>query len=293
MSGNHEYKDLDKKLKLGIVLNSGFTILEFTLGVLSGSLALISDAAHNLTDALSLIISFFAQKIARREANKEHSYGYGRATILAALINGLLLIAVAIYIFYEAFQRIQHPEPVQGALVAIVASIGIVINTSIALLFRNNQDDLNIKSAFINMKYDALASVGALIAGLVIVFTNFTIIDPLISIFIGIFLVHSSYSVVRDGLHVLLEGVPLGFDIDGVKDFIQAKNELIKNVDDLHVWAISSQYAALSCHIVIEDCDLEKSRKIVEEIKHSLRETYHISHATIEIELVECETKDA
>lgn len=292
MSGNHELKQIDNKLKLGIVLNTGFTIFEFIIGVMSGSLALISDAGHNLTDALSLTISFFAQKIAKKEATADHSYGYGRATIIAALLNGLILIGLSLYIFSEAIIRLQNPEPVEGMFVVVVAAVGIVINTSIALLFRKNQNDLNIKSAFINMKYDAIASAGALLAGVVIVFTNFTLIDPLISIMIGIFLVRSSYGVIRDGLHVLLEGIPAGLSTTKIKEHILVVSPLIKKVDDFHAWAISSQYAALSCHIVIEDCDLEESTKIVKKIKTMLEENFHIQHATIETELIACNPKD-
>ena len=133
MSDNHEIKKLDNKLKLGIVLNSLFTIFEFSVGVFSGSLALVSDAGHNLTDSLSLLISFFGNRISRREANEEHSYGYGRATILTALLNSSILIGLALFIFYESYQRILQPEPVNGGWVAVVAFIGILINGTIAL----------------------------------------------------------------------------------------------------------------------------------------------------------------
>lgn len=286
-SHNHSITSLDKKLKLGLVLNTGFTIFEFIIGILSGSLALVSDSGHNLTDSLSILISLFATKIAQREANKDHTYGYGRATILAAFINALMLFALSGYIFYEAFQRIMKPEPVEGQLVAIVAFVGIIINGGIALMFRSSKDDLNIRSAYINMMYDAIASVGALFAGLVITFTGKTIIDPLISILIGVMLLKSAWRVVRDAMHVLLEGVPEGVDREKVKTAIM-KLPNIKGVDDLHIWAISSKYAALSCHIVIEDCDVEESTKLVKQIKEKLIQDFRIEHATIETELIGC-----
>lgn len=289
MSGTHEAPtNLDNKLKLGLVLNTGFTIFEFAIGILSGSLALISDAGHNLTDSLSLLIAFFAQKIARRDANSDHSYGYGRATILAALFNGLILILLAGYIFYEALGRIMNPEPVEGSLVMVVAFVGILINGSIALLFRkDSKNDLNIRGAYINMFYDMLASVGAMLAGFLILVTKLTIFDSLISILIGLLLLKSSWGVIRSAMHVLLEGVPEGMDTEKVKEVIM-KNSSVKNVDDLHIWAISSHDAALSCHVVIEDCSLEESTKIVSEIKQELKEKFHIEHATIETELTEC-----
>lgn len=240
MSGNHEApENLDNKLKLGLVLNTGFTIFEFAIGILSGSLALVSDAGHNLTDSLSLLISFLANKIAKRQANVEHTYGYGRATILAALINGLILFFLALYIFSEAYQRLQNPQPVAGGIVMLVAFVGIIINTSIALLFRSNKNDLNIRSAYTNMLFDALASVGALVAGFLIIVTKQTFFDSLISIVIGVLLIRSSWSVVRAAMHVLLEGVPEGVDTGKVKETI-LRTSSVKNVDDLHIWAISS-----------------------------------------------------
>lgn len=288
MSQDHSFNTgIDNKLKVGLFLNTGFTIFEFAVGIFSGSLALLSDAGHNLTDSLSLLIVFFAQKIAKKEANVDHSYGYGRATILAAFINGLILVLLALYIFYEAWGRIMQPEHVAGSLVAGVAFVGIVVNTSIALLFRKEQDSMHIKSAYINMFFDALASVGALLAGVLIILTKQTIFDSLISILIGILLLRSSWEVVRDAMHVLLEGVPSGINTKKVKEVILG-NSLVKHVDDLHIWAISSQYAALSCHVVIEDCDLEKSTQLVKEIKQELQKKCNIEHATIETELKEC-----
>ena len=288
MSGVHDNSNLDNKLKLGLVLNAGFTIFEFIVGITSGSLALISDAGHNLTDALSLLIAFLAQKIARKEANLDHSYGYGRATILAALLNGTILVLLAAYIFYEAYKRIMNPEPVAGSLVMTVAFVGIIINGSVAFIFRKDTDDINIKAAYTNMSYDMLASVGALAAGLLIIITKQNIFDSLISILIGVLLLKSSWGVIQDALHVLLEGVPIGIKPEKIKEII-LQSSGVKNVDDLHIWSISSHSAALSCHIVIEDCDVEESIKTVVQIKKELKSKFNINHATIETELTECE----
>ena len=169
----------------------------------------------------------------------------------------------------------------------IVAFVGILVNTSIALLFRNSKSDLNIRSAYTNMLFDALASVGALLAGFLIIVTKQPIFDSLISIVIGLFLIRSSWSVVRAAMHVLLEGVPEGLKPEEIKKVILAVPS-IKAIDDLHIWAISSHYAALSCHITIENCDLEKSTQLVKQIKDELRRSFHIEHATIETELIQC-----
>jgi cobalt-zinc-cadmium efflux system protein len=287
MSGTHETpENLDKNMKIGLVMNTGFTIFEFILGFFAGSLALISDSAHNLTDSLSLLITFTATKIAKRQANDDKTYGYGRATILAALINSVMLLGLSVYIFYEAYQRILNPEPVEGKLVMIVAFVGILINGGIAYLFFKNKNDLNVRSAFLNMALDALASVGALIAGLIIFLTNKTIFDPIISIIIGLMLLYSGWSVIKDALHVLLDGVPEGIDVQKVKQAMLAI-EGVKGLDDLHIWALSTKEAALSAHLIIKDCSLEESLKIKDQVKEMLHKKFDVDHATIETELTE------
>jgi cobalt-zinc-cadmium efflux system protein len=287
MSGSHETpENLDRNMKLGLLMNTGFTIFEFIIGFFAGSLALISDAAHNLTDSLSLLITFSATKISKKQANYDKTYGYGRATILAALINSVILLVLSIYIFYEAYQRILKPEPVEGQLVMLVAFVGLVINGSIAYLFSKNKNDLNVRSAFLNMALDALASVGALIAGLIIFLTNKTIFDPIISIVIGIMLLYSGWSVIKDALHVLLDGVPEGINVHKVKQAILDITG-VRGLDDLHIWALSTKEAALSSHLIIKNCSLEQSLKIKDEVKEMLHDKFDIEHATIETELTE------
>lgn len=285
MSGQHETPpNLDSKLKLGFILNSGFTILEFFIGIISGSLALVSDAAHNLTDSLSLLVSYFATKVAKRQASEDKTYGYGRATVLAAVINSLILISLASYIFTEAYKRFQDPQSVEGGLVMIVAFVGILINGSVAYLFFKSRGDLNIRSAFLNMTMDALASVGALLAGLIIILTGNTMADPVISVIIGCMLLYSGWSVIKTALHLLFEGVPEGTDIPAIQRSVLAVPG-VKSMDDLHVWALSTTSVAFSCHLVIKDSSLRQSILLKDEIKRLLSEKFGIEHATIEIEL--------
>lgn len=285
MSGSHEVPpNLDNKLKVGFLLNTGFTIFEFFIGFLSGSLALISDAAHNLTDSLSLLVSFLATKVAKKTANTNKTYGYGRATVLAALINSLILLGLAAYIFTEAYKRFQNPQPVEGGLVVIVALIGIAINGSIAYLFFKSRGDLNIRSAFLNMALDALASVGALLAGIIIVLTGSTFVDPLISVVIGCMLLYSGWSVIKSAIHLLFDGVPEGTDIPAIQEAILATPG-VNGMDDLHIWALSTTSVALSCHLVVQDSSLKDSIALKERVKKMLSHKYHIEHATIEIEL--------
>ncbi len=285
MSRSHEVPpNLDSKLKFGFLLNTGFTIFEFFIGFLSGSLALVSDAAHNLTDSLSLLVSFIATKVAKKGANINKTYGYGRATVLAALINSLILLSLAAYIFIEAFKRFQNPEPVEGGLVVIVALVGIVINGTIAFQFFKSRGDLNIRSAFLNMALDTLASVGALLAGLIIVLTGSTFVDPLISIIIGCMLLYSGWSIIKSAVHLLFDGVPEGTDIPAIQKAILMMPG-VKAMDDLHVWALSTTSAAMSGHLVIKDSSLKESIALKEKVKQMLFEKFNIEHATIETEL--------
>lgn len=289
MSGQHEVpENLDSKLKWSLLLNTVFTVIEFVIGLFAGSLALMADSAHNLTDSLSLIISIFANKISKRAANIDKTFGYGRASILAALLNSLILFSVALYVFYEAFKRIQNPPAVEGNLVIIAASIGFIINGGIALSFLKNKKDLNIKSTLLNFATDAAAQLGTVIAGFLIILTGNHIIDPIVSILIGILLIYSAWEVVKDALDVLLEGVPNDINVNDVKKTILSTPG-VKGLDDLHIWALSSHYAALSCHVIMKDtkCSLKESIKVTETIKGKLAEKFHIEHATIETELTE------
>lgn len=288
MSHNHEVQSFDSKLKFGIALNTLFTIAQFAVGIVSGSLAVISDAGHNLTDSLSLIISFLAQRMSRKKSDAKKTFGYGRATIISALINSVILITLAGYIFYEAYHRVIEPQAVSGGLIAIISLVGIAINGGIALMFRNSTKDLNMRSAFLSMAFDTLASVGALIAGIVIYFTHFYVIDAIISVIIGLMLLFSGWGVLRDALHVLFEGTPEGIDIETVKESIHTLFPQITNVEDLHIWSISSSKIALSCHISVKDGDIHQSLVMVKEVKKMLHDKFEIEHATIEIEPEPC-----
>lgn len=287
MSGTHEAPwNLDNRLKLGLFLNTGFTVFEFIIGFLSGSLALVSDAAHNLTDSLSIVVAFFANKIAGRQATIGKTYGYGRATILAALFNAFVLFTLAAYIFIEAYKRFLNPQPLEGGIIMIVAFIGIVVNGGIAFLFSKNKSDLNMRGTYLNMLYDTLASAGAVVAGGIILLTNWTIVDPLISVIIAVMQLKSGWSVAKGGLHVLLDGVPEGTDVTKIKKAILEMPGIV-GLDDLHVWALSTTSAASSCHLVIKNCTLEESLIVKENVKQMLSEKFHIEHATIETELTQ------
>ena len=289
MSHNHDNND--GSIKFGLVLNTGFTIVEFIFGILTGSLALIADAAHNLTDTFTLSVSFIANRLARREANDSKTFGYGRATILAALLNASVMLAVAAFIVIEAIQRLGNPHPVEGGVVAVVAFVGILVNGSIAIVLSKNRKDLNMRSAFVDMAFDALSSLGAVIAGLIIWLTGITWVDSAVGLVIAALLVYNTLKILREAVQILLEGTPKDLDIAAITQAITDTDKVL-SVDDMHVWAIRSGYNALSCHIAIDETDLKDSRSIVEVVKAKLRKDYDIQHATIEVELEDCTKHD-
>ncbi len=289
MTHLHDTKNNDGSIKFGLVLNTSFTIVEFIFGILTGSLALIADAAHNLTDTFTLTISFIANRVAGREANDSKTFGYGRATILAALLNASIMIAVAGFIVFEAIQRLSRPQAVEGGVVAAVAAVGILVNGSIALVLSKNPKDLNMRSAYVDMAFDALSSFGAVIAGLVILFTGLRWVDSVIGLVIAGLLLYNTFKILKEAVLILLEGTPADINIAEVTAAIKATDSVL-NVDDMHVWAIRSGYNALSCHIVIDDKQLPNSRDIIEKVKATLRQDYAIQHVTIEVELQDCTT---
>lgn len=283
MTHPEKTKNSDGSIKFGLVLNSLYTIVEFGFGIFTGSLALIADASHNLTDTFTLTVSFFANRLSRREANESKTFGYGRATILAALLNSSVMIAVAGFIVFEAVQRLQHPVVIEGGIVAMVASVGIVVNGSIAYVLSKNRKDLNMRSAFIDMLFDALSSLGAVIAGLLILFTDIRYIDSIVGLVIAALLLYNTIKILREAVQILLEGTPKDLNIAAINKAITDTDKVL-SVDDLHVWAIRSGYTALSCHIMIDEQSLPKSRAIVESVKAMLRKDCDIQHSTIEVE---------
>ncbi len=286
MHESKEAKALHNRLKLGITINFGFTLIEFAIGFFSGSLALISDACQNLTDVASLIISMFANKISQKKPTAKKTFGYGRVTILAALLNGSILMLISIYIFKESYFRFFNPEPVESSLVMITGLTGILVNGGVASMFFKYRKNLNIKAALVNMVFDTIASAGALIAGIIIMFTGKTFVDPLISIIISVMLLITAFKILKEVIHLLLEGVPHNINLKEIAQTIKNMPEIIA-IDDLHVWAISSEYSALSCHIVIDKDKLPESVSIIKKVREKL-EPFQIKHSTIEINYAKC-----
>lgn len=284
MSHTHDHSASNNSLIFGIILNGAYTVVGFVFGLLTGSLALITDAIHNLTDNVTLGISYAANHIAARQANSRKTFGYGRATILAAVINASFLIGIALFIVNEAVQRLQNPIEVEGSIIAAVAFGGIVVNATVAYTLSKNRQDLNMRSAFIDQLFDTLSSLGAMLAGLIIMFTGIQFIDTVIALIVVTLLLYNTIKILKEATNILLEGVPEDVNINRIQAAIRAIDKVIE-IDDMHIWTIRSGYNALSCHVVIDERELKNSRAIVETIKGMLRAEHGIKHATIEIEL--------
>jgi cobalt-zinc-cadmium efflux system protein len=275
---------LEKKIKLSLGLNTAFAVFEFFVGIFAGSLALVSDSAHNLTDSFSLLISFFGQKFAQKKATEEHTFGYGKASILTALINSIILVSLAAYIWFSAYTRLTEHTHVQGGLVIIVAIFGIIVNGTIAKIFYDDRQNLNIKSSYINMLYDTFTSGGALLAGVLIYFFAWEWTDTAVSIAIGFALLYNGAKLINQAVHVLLEGVPENLKTVEVKNSITAVAG-VQMVDDLHIWSIGSQKSALNCRLIPAQKDFNTNIQMVAAIKKMLAEKYGFNHVTIELAL--------
>jgi cobalt-zinc-cadmium efflux system protein len=271
----------NSRFKYGLILNSGFAIAEFSIGLFTGSLALISDAIHNFSDSLSLIIAWIADVISHKKADNSNTYGLKRAKILGALLNACILFLIAGYIFSEAYQKFVNPQPVQGGIITIVSFVGIIINTSVALLFKDSTNDLNKKAAFVNMALDAVASLMAMIGGIIIYFTGSAIIDPIISVIIGILLSYNSWEIIREIIEILLESTPTGIIQNEVETQILT-HDCVNQVVDLHIWSLTSEYSVLTAVLNIKPNCVEHLDNFVEAIKADLETKFHIDHQTIE-----------
>lgn len=269
---------------IGIALNLLFVIIEVVMGLSVKSLSLLSDAGHNLADVGSLALSLLAFRLLKVKSNARYTYGYRKTTILVALLNAAILLVSIGAIVYEAFHRFMHPEPLPGKTIAIVAAIGIAINFITALLFlKNKENDLNIKSAYLHLMSDAAVSAGIVIGGIVMIYTQWFWLDPLISIVIALVILLSTWSLLKDSLRLSLDGVPKDIDLEKIKtEALRISG--INDIHHIHVWALSTSENAITLHLVL-DTKLKNAevKTIKDELKHTLLHM-NIQHVTIETE---------
>ena len=279
-----------KPLKIVLAIVLVIMVAEVIGGILSGSLALLGDAGHMLVDALALGLSLFAITIARKPASPTRTYGYHRVEIIAALANGTILMLISIYIFYEAYQRFSNLPDIQTPLMLIIAAVGLLANIAgIFLLKQASHANLNIKAAFWHIIGDTISSVGVIIAGLIIHFTGWSIVDPIIAVFIGAIILWGAVRIVKESVDVLLESVPGHVEVDEIIDMMTGISG-VEEVHDIHVWTITSGIHALSAHLLIEDQMVRKSADILEMVNQKLAQQFNITHTTLQLECEKCES---
>lgn len=265
-----------------------FVVVEFVAGLSAHSLALLSDAGHNFTDALALLLAYVGFYFESKPPDEVKTYGYYRASVLAAFVNALTLLGLSGYIFYEAYLRLRQPEPVHEMTMLVVAAAGLVVNALVmAGLHRRQKGDLNIRAAYVHMLGDALGSLGIIAGAVVIHRTGWYVIDPILSVVIGGLIVWTAWEIVRESLNILLEGLPRGLELETVQQAI-LQVPGVCDVHDLHIWSLATQVHALSCHVVIADIPPSESEPILQRINRMLAERFGIHHTTIQFEHAAC-----
>ncbi|CAG0948750.1 Cadmium, cobalt and zinc/H(+)-K(+) antiporter [Anaerolineae bacterium] len=283
----HTNPQLERRFVLALGISLIVFLAELGGGFWTGSLALLSDSAHVFLDVFALALSYIALRVAALPADDRHTYGWHRLEVFAALANGVTLLAITVGIFYEAWERLQNPAPIHSVEMLAIAVIGLVANLGVARLLHDHHDDLNTRSAFLHVVGDALASVGVIVGGIIILLTGWYFVDPLISVFIGIVIIAGSYRVLRSSLHILFEGTPEGIAIG---DVARAMGNVasVQDVHDLHLWSICSGYPALSAHVLVADASCDATTMQLVSLKQTLAERFNIQHTTIQFETTNC-----
>lgn len=281
---NKSTNNFAKNISLALFITLTIFVAEIVGGILSNSLALISDAYHMLIDISSLLISLGAFKIAKRELTLNKTYGYHRTEIIAAFFNSITLIFLAFYIFFQSYLRFVHPEEIHIKLMLLVAFIGLVANL-IALFFlhKQAQENLNVKGAFLHILGDTLSSFGVIIGGIIIYFTQLFIVDAFISLIIGFMILYSALNLFKETMHILLEGTPSHLDVNQIIEKVKSING-VKEIHEIHIWTITSDMNALSCHLLVEEQPLSKSNEIMIAVNNLLKNEFKIKHTTLQLE---------
>jgi cobalt-zinc-cadmium efflux system protein len=284
----HNEQRIEQRFVLSLGLTGLILAAEIIGGLWTGSLALLSDAAHVFLDVLALGMSYVALRLAALPPDDRHTYGFHRLQVLAALANGATLLLVAFGIFREAWARLHHPAPVLAGPMLVVAVVGLVVNLVVAFVLReHDHHDLNVRSAFLHVLGDALSSVGVIVAGAIILVTGWTLVDPLVSVLIGLVILVGSGRVLRESVHILIEGSPEGLAATSVAE-VMRQVPGVSEVHDLHVWTVSPGYVALSAHVVLADQALSQSQQVMDGLKQGLADKFGIEHTTIQFECANC-----
>jgi cobalt-zinc-cadmium efflux system protein len=296
MEHNHTHSHLGSvaeqtisRLALSLGLTAVFVILEGAAGLFANSLALLTDAAHNLTDVIALGLSWYAVRLTTRPSNSQKTYGYHRAGILAALANSTTLVLISLGVFYEAYLRFKTQPEIKSGVLILVGLIAVIINLVTALLVRRGSEhDLNLRSVFLHLMGDVASAIGAVIAGVIIYFTHANWLDPFVSVLIGFLILYNAWGILRETVGILLESSPRDVDMQAmVADIKQVKGVL--GVHDLHVWSLAQNLRTMSAHILTDDLPISEGVEIQRQINVIVFHRYNIAHATLQLECVDCE----
>jgi cobalt-zinc-cadmium efflux system protein len=290
----HQYRQVSgSRLFWTILLNAAITLAEFIGGLLSGYLALLADAVHNLSDVAALVLAWLGVKGAQLPATKRTTYGYKRVEVMTAFVSAVALVVIALFIIWEAYQRYLHPQPLtRPVLFLTVAAIGLIGNVaSVWILHREKDKSLNLKTAFLHMAYDTLSSAIVIVGGVVILLTGWVVIDTVLSMAIALMIFWSSYLVIKEAVLILMEAVPAGISYDRVHEAIRAVPGVVE-VHDLHIWSLSSYEPALSCHVCVADRDFSRGPDIVAAVDREMAHQFNIGHCTIQVEGETCARTD-
>ncbi|MBI1939263.1 MAG: cation transporter [Ignavibacteriales bacterium] len=286
---NHnQFESARGRLFFTIVLNFVITLAEIIGGILSGSLALLSDALHNFSDAISVIVSYIALKLKRKDNSMRHTFGLKRAEILAAAINSAVLIVICIYLFYEAVQRFLEPQEINAGIMSVVAVIGLLANfIAVLLLKRDSKSSINIRSAYLHLLGDTVSSVAVIFGGIAIAIWNINWIDPALTILIGLYIIKESYTILEEAIHVLMEGAPLEISIKDIQDEVEKFTE-VEDIHHIHLWMVGDNDVHLEAHINVNDMKISESDSLRKRIEEALHHKFGIHHITLQFECNQC-----
>jgi cobalt-zinc-cadmium efflux system protein len=289
---HHTTDSSNRSLLIATLLNVLITVAEIIGGILANSLALMSDALHNLGDTIAILLAYIAGRISKRKSNVKKTFGYKRIEILAAFFNALVLISISVFLVYEAIHRLYEPEPIKGLLMLLVASAGLLFNLLAMLLLRKHSDSsLNIKSAYLHLLGDTLSSVAVIIGGILIYFFNIYWVDPLITILISIYILKETWDVFKQSANILMQAVPEGIDLKTIITELEQING-IDNIHHVHIWGLSEKDFHFECHADLkEDLSVSSTAVIREQFERILQDKYQINHVSVQFEYDLCDDK--
>ena len=286
---SHHHENPSGRLFISILLNGLITLVEITGGIFSNSLALISDAIHNLSDTLALVLAWMANNFSNKKPNARRTFGYKRLEILSAFINASILTAISIYLIYEAILRFVHPEPVRSGLMFFIAAIGLVANLiSMLFLHRDSSKSLNIKAAYVHLLGDTLSSFAVIAGAVFIYFLKFVWIDPLLTLIISFVIIVQAYKILRDSVNILMQSTPGNLDLDEIKIYLE-KYPMIRNIHHVHCWQLQDHDILFEAHIeTSQDLLLSETCALMKEVEEILRQKFNITHTTLQVEFEVC-----